>query len=83
MPPGVIRKAWLSYRRKKPTPSQRTINHLVTRMLDDLYWVMSYSRWKDERYFLAFRDGFTVQHPQFDAAGLNKVRNTNARAIIF
>ena len=33
-------------------------NLLVTRMLDDLYWVMSYSRWKDERYYPAFRDGF-------------------------
>jgi hypothetical protein len=25
-------------------------NLLLARMLDDLYWVMSYSRWKDERY---------------------------------
>ncbi|TKW78041.1 MAG: glutathione S-transferase family protein, partial [Bradyrhizobium icense] len=29
------------------TPAQRTTNLLVSRMLDDLYWVMSYSRWKD------------------------------------
>ena len=35
------------------TPAQRTTNLLVTRMLDDLYWVMSYSRWKDERYWPA------------------------------
>jgi len=40
------------------TATQRTTNFLVTRMLDDLYWVMSYSRWKDERFFPAFRDGF-------------------------
>src|SRR3954468_24674026 len=39
------------------TPGQRTTDHLVTRMLDDLYWVMSYPPWKDERYFLPFRDG--------------------------
>ena len=32
------------------TPAQRTTNLLITRTLDDLYWVMSYSRWKDERY---------------------------------
>ena len=32
------------------TPAQRMTNLLVTRMLDDLYWVMSYSRWKDERF---------------------------------
>ena len=30
------------------TQQQRDTDHLVTRMLDDLYWVMSYSRWKDE-----------------------------------
>src|SRR6476659_2126985 len=24
------------------TPAQRDTNHLITRMLDDLYWVMSY-----------------------------------------
>ena len=27
------------------TAAQRTSNLLITRMLDDLYWVMSYSRW--------------------------------------
>src|ERR1700737_4229080 len=37
------------------TEAQRTQDLLTTRMLDDLYWVMSYSRWKDERYWLAFR----------------------------
>src|SRR5690349_10324721 len=31
------------------TVAQRDMNHLVTRMLDDLYWVMSYTRWKDDR----------------------------------
>jgi glutathione S-transferase len=61
------------------SPSQRTTNHLVTRMLDDLYWVMSYSRWKDDRYFPAFRDGFMAQHAQIDEAGLNKARDYNAQ----
>src|SRR3974377_1048074 len=36
------------------TPAQRTTNLLITRMLDDLYWVMSYSRWKDTRYWNVF-----------------------------
>src|ERR1035438_5704616 len=36
------------------TPAQRTTNLLVTRMLDDLYWVMSYLRWKEERYWRLF-----------------------------
>ena len=35
------------------TAAQRDTDLLVTRMLDDLYWVMSYSRWKDERYWPA------------------------------
>jgi len=29
-------------------------------MLDDLYWVMSHSRWKDERYWPAFRDALII-----------------------
>jgi len=39
------------------TPAQRTTNLLITRTLDDLYWVMSYSRWTDGRYWPQFRDG--------------------------
>src|SRR6516164_5148453 len=33
------------------TEAQRAQNLLIARTLDDLYWVMSYSRWKDERYW--------------------------------
>jgi glutathione S-transferase len=65
------------------TPAQRMTDHLVTRMLDDLYWVMSYSRWKDERYFPAFRDGFMAQHSRIDAAGLSKAREYNAQRYHF
>jgi len=57
----------------------RDHNLLLIRMLDDLYWVMSYSRWKDERYFLPFRDAFMAQHPRVDAAGLDKAREYNAQ----
>src|SRR4051794_1449991 len=46
------------------SPAQRNTDLLVTRMLDDLYWVMSYSRWKDDRFHPAFRDGFMAQHSQ-------------------
>jgi hypothetical protein len=35
---------------------ERDLSLLITRMLDDLYWVMSYSRWKDERCWPAFRN---------------------------
>ena len=65
------------------TATQRTIDHLVTRMLDDLYWVMSYSRWKDDRFYPAFRDAFMAQHPQIDAAGLDKARDYNAQRYYF
>jgi glutathione S-transferase len=65
------------------TPEQRIMNHLVTRMLDDLYWVMSYSRWKDERYFPAFRDAFMAQHSQIDVTGMNKARDYNAQRYYF
>jgi glutathione S-transferase len=65
------------------TPAQRTTDHLITRMLDDLYWVMSYSRWKDERFFPAFRDGFIAQHAQIDAAGLEKAKAYNAQRYFY
>jgi glutathione S-transferase len=65
------------------SPAERMTDHLVTRMLDDLYWVMSYSRWKDEAYFPAFRDAFIAQHSQIDAAGLDKARAYNAQRYHF
>jgi glutathione S-transferase len=65
------------------TPAQRMMNLLVTRMLDDLYWVMSYSRWKDDRYFPAFRETFMAQHAQIDEAGMNKARDYNAQRYHF
>ncbi|MGY4231335.1 glutathione S-transferase [Bradyrhizobium sp. USDA 4449] len=61
------------------SPAQRRTHHFVTRMLDDLYWVMSYSRWKDERYYPAFRDGFIAQHPQIDVDGFEKAKAYNAQ----
>src|SRR5271168_3015286 len=65
------------------TAAQRDTGHLITRLLDDLYWVMSYSRWKDDRYFPAFRDAFIAQHSRVDAAGLDKAREYNARRYYF
>jgi glutathione S-transferase len=59
------------------TQAQRDTNLLVTRLLDDLYWVMSYSRWKDERYWPAFRDALMREHPSVSKAGLLKAREFN------
>jgi glutathione S-transferase len=59
------------------TGAQRDTDHLVTRMLDDLYWVMSYSRWKDERYWPLFRAALRREHPSLTEAGLSKAREFN------
>ena len=59
------------------SPAQRDTSFLITRMLDDLYWVMSYSRWKDERYWPAFRDALITEHPSLAEAGLRKAQEFN------
>jgi len=59
------------------TMEQRDKTHLTMRMLDDLYWVMSYSRWKDDRFWPLFRDALLLQHPNLTAAGLSKARDFN------
>lgn len=52
------------------TGAQRDLNHLITRMLDDLYWVTSHSRWKDERYWPTFRDALLSQKPSLSESDL-------------
>ncbi|HVG50274.1 MAG TPA: glutathione S-transferase family protein, partial [Xanthobacteraceae bacterium] len=59
------------------TQAQRDIDHLVVRMLDDLYWVMSYSRWQDEKYFPAFSAAFMREHPQVTLESLKKAQEFN------
>jgi len=59
------------------TSAQRDTDLLITRMLDDLYWVMSYSRWKDERFWPAFRDALRREHPTLTEAGLRKAQEFN------
>src|SRR5215203_4408746 len=61
------------------TAAQRTTNHLITRMLDDLYWVMSYSRWKDERYWHKFREALLREHPTLTEDGLAKAQAFNSQ----
>ena len=64
------------------SPAQRTTNLLITRMLDDLYWVMSYSRWQDERYWPAFRAALLREHPSLTEEGLAKAQAFNASVTI-
>ena len=61
------------------TSAQRTTNLLDYSHLDDLYWVMSYSRWKDERYWPQFRDALKREHPSLTNDGLMKAKEFNAQ----
>ena len=62
---------------------ERDMSLLVTRLLDDLYWVMSYSRWKDERYWPAFRSALLREHPSLTEDGLAKAREFNFQRYYF
>jgi glutathione S-transferase len=59
------------------TPAERDTDLLLRRMLDDLYWVMSYSRWKDDRYWPLFRDAILRTHPSVTAESLETARQYN------
>src|SRR6516162_9524414 len=67
----------------KLTGAERDIDHLLTRMLDDLYWVMSYSRWKDERFWPLFRDALMREHPSLTPEALGKAQEFNAQRYHF
>ena len=60
------------------TPAQRTTGHLVRRTLDDLYWVMSYSRWHDPRCWPLFRDQVLKTHANISEADLAAARKYNS-----
>jgi glutathione S-transferase len=65
------------------TQQQRDTDLMLTRMLDDLYWVMSYSRWQDERYWPAFRDALLREHARLTEADLIKAKEFNAKRYYF
>jgi glutathione S-transferase len=62
---------------------ERRLNLLVSRTLDDLYWVMSYSRWKDERFWPSFQAALLREHPVLTEAALAKAREFNAQRYYF
>src|SRR6476619_6293576 len=59
------------------TPAQRDTDLMIRRTLDDLYWVMSYSRWKDPQFWPLFRDAFLKTHPQLTLAGMEAAQTYN------
>jgi glutathione S-transferase len=61
------------------TEADRTTHLLIRRTLDDLYWVMSYSRWKDDRFWPLFRDALLRTHPTISADALEGARAFNSK----
>jgi hypothetical protein len=46
-------------------------------------WVMSYSRWKDEQFWPAFRDALLREHPTLTEPGLRKAQEFNFQRYYF
>ena len=65
------------------TPAQRNTHLLVRRTLDDLYWVMSFSRWKDDRFWPLFRDTILRTHPNVAAEAMETAREFNFKRYYF
>ncbi|MBV8914821.1 MAG: glutathione S-transferase N-terminal domain-containing protein, partial [Acetobacteraceae bacterium] len=65
------------------TQHQRDTGLFVRRTLDDLYWVMSYSRWKDDRFFPLFRDALLRTHADITARALEQARAYNMQRYQF
>ena len=59
------------------TPAQRVTDHVIRRTLDDLYWVMSYSRWKDPRFWPLFRQALKERHLNLTDAALDGAQAYN------
>jgi glutathione S-transferase len=59
------------------TPAQRDIGHLVRRMLDGFYWVISYSRWRDPQFWPLFRDAILRTHSQVTADNMETAQKYN------
>ncbi|WCM24350.1 glutathione S-transferase N-terminal domain-containing protein [Paraburkholderia bryophila] len=59
------------------SPGQLNLAFLVRRTLDDLYWPMSFSRWRDERFWPSFREAILATHADVTASDLEAAREYN------
>jgi glutathione S-transferase len=59
------------------TQAQRNTDLMIRRTLDDLYWVMSYSRWKDPQFWPLFRDAMLGAHASLTMDGMEAARKYN------
>jgi len=64
-------------------PTQRHATVMLGRVLDDLYWVMSYSRWKDEAFWPQFAAALRDQHPSVTQEDVERARAFNAQRYHF
>ena len=58
---------------------QSNLDYLLRRTLDDLYWPMSYSRWKDERYWPSFRGIVISTHPEIAESDMAAAHDYNSQ----
>jgi glutathione S-transferase len=59
------------------TQAQRDTDLMIRRTLDDLYWVVSYSRWKDPQFWPLFRDAMLAAHPSLTVEGMEAAQTFN------
>jgi len=59
------------------TEAQHQSSLMIRRTLDDLYWVMSYSRWKDPQFWPLFRDAILREHSQVTESEMEGARAYN------
>ncbi len=62
---------------------QRDMHLLVRRLLDDLYWVMSYSRWKDQHFWPLFNRAILTAHPEVTPEAMAAAREYNFKRYHF
>src|SRR6201991_2103613 len=65
------------------TDAQRDLDLMLRRTLDDLYWVMSYSRWRDDRFWPSFRDALLAQHRTLTVDVLEDARRYNFERYLY
>ncbi len=61
------------------TRAQRDTDLMARRVLDDLYWVMSYSRWSDDRFWPLFKCEFLKTYPSISESALEAARKYNSQ----
>jgi hypothetical protein len=59
------------------SPGHLNLDFMVRRTLDNLYWTMSFSRWRDERFWPSFHDALLAAHSDVCASDLEAPHEYN------